>query len=116
MRLQAPRFFVVGDKVTVSAVINNNTDQPMRARPEMNAEGLNISGRLVGGQLTAHAPDTIEVKPNSEARVDWLVLVEKAGAAKIKVTARGDQYADAMENSYAVYEHGPQPIRRGEHP
>jgi uncharacterized protein YfaS (alpha-2-macroglobulin family) len=28
--LQAPRFFVVGDQVTVSAVINNNTDQPMR--------------------------------------------------------------------------------------
>src|SRR6185295_6707275 len=29
IRLQAPRFFVVGDQVTVSAVINNNTDQPM---------------------------------------------------------------------------------------
>ena len=29
VRLQAPRFFVVGDQVTVSAVINNNTDQVM---------------------------------------------------------------------------------------
>lgn len=106
VRLQAPRFFLVGDKVTVSAVINNNTDQPLRARPDLSAEGLNVSGRLVDGQLTAHAPESIEVKPNSEARVDWLVSVEKAGAAKIKVTARGEQYADAMENSFAVYEHG----------
>ena len=27
VRLQAPRFFVVGDQVTVSGVINNNTDR-----------------------------------------------------------------------------------------
>lgn len=106
VRLEAPRFFLVGDKVTVSAVINNNTDKPMNARPELSAEGLNVSGRLVDGQLTAHAPEAVEVKPNSETRVDWLVSVEKAGAAKIKVTARGDQYADAMENNFAVYEHG----------
>src|SRR5205814_10526046 len=29
VRLEAPRFFVVGDEVTVSAVINNNTDEPL---------------------------------------------------------------------------------------
>ena len=27
VRLQAPRFFVVGDTVTISAVVNNNTDR-----------------------------------------------------------------------------------------
>ena len=106
VRLQAPRFFLVGDKVTVSAVINNNTDQPMLATPELNAEGLNISGRIVDGKLNAHASSSVEVKANSEARVDWLVSVEHAGAAKIKVTARGDKYSDAMENNFSVYEHG----------
>ncbi len=40
VRLQAPRFFVVGDQVTVSAVINNNTDQAMRVAPALTAEGL----------------------------------------------------------------------------
>ena len=29
VRLEAPRFFVVGDTVTISAVVNNNTDEPM---------------------------------------------------------------------------------------
>ena len=42
VRLQAPRFFVVGDQVTVSAVINNNTDQEMRVVPSLQAEGLTV--------------------------------------------------------------------------
>ena len=42
VRLQAPRFFVVGDRATVSAVINNNTDQPMSVTPSLNAEGLEV--------------------------------------------------------------------------
>jgi hypothetical protein len=106
VRLQAPRFFLVGDQVTISAVINNNTDQPLSAVPELNAEGLNVAGRLVDGKLNAHAAAAIEVAANGEARVDWLVGVERAGAAKLRVVARGGQYTDAMENNFTVYEHG----------
>ncbi|HEU4794753.1 MAG TPA: alpha-2-macroglobulin family protein, partial [Pyrinomonadaceae bacterium] len=96
VRLQAPRFFVVGDQVTVSAVINNNTDQPMRVAPALSAEGVSISG---GAQ-------PVEVKANSEARVDWRVDVKHASEAKIKVEARGAKYADAMEKRFTIYEHG----------
>jgi hypothetical protein len=46
------------------------------------------------------------VKANSEARVDWLVAVTAVGEAKLKVEARADKYADAMEKSFTVYEHG----------
>jgi uncharacterized protein YfaS (alpha-2-macroglobulin family) len=41
VRLQAPRFFVVGDEVVLSAVVNNNTDQPMEVKV-----ALDISGGL----------------------------------------------------------------------
>jgi len=44
VRLEAPRFFVVGDQVTVSGVINNNTDQPMLVGPSLIAEGLIVGG------------------------------------------------------------------------
>lgn len=44
VRLEAPRFFVVGDQVTVSGVINNNTDQPMLVGPSLTAEGLTVGG------------------------------------------------------------------------
>lgn len=99
VRLQAPRFFVVGDTVTVSAVINNNTDKAMRVSPALSAEGVTIQG-------TRGAQPAVDVKPNSETRVDWQVAVTQASEAKLKVEARGAQYADAMEKSYTIFEHG----------
>jgi uncharacterized protein YfaS (alpha-2-macroglobulin family) len=97
VRLQAPRFFVVGDQVTVSAVINNNTDQPMRVAPALNAEGLTVTGE---------SPAPVEVKANGETRVDWQVNVTHASEAHLKVEARGAQYTDAMEKSFTIFEHG----------
>src|SRR5205814_4462525 len=106
VRLEAPRFFVVGDQVTVSGVINNNTDQPMRVASSLNADGLTVSGMIVDGKPVKGAQAPAEVKANSEARVDWLVNVAQAGDAKLKIEARGEKYTDAMEKTYTVYEHG----------
>ncbi|HJS24274.1 MAG TPA: alpha-2-macroglobulin family protein, partial [Pyrinomonadaceae bacterium] len=106
VRLQAPRFFVVGDQVTVSGVINNNTDETMSVVPALNAEGLTVTGLIVDGQTVNIASSPVEVKPNSETRVDWLVAVNHASEAKLKVEARGSKYADAMEKSFTIFEHG----------
>src|SRR5262249_24882050 len=91
VRLQAPRFFVVGDQVTVSAVINNNTDQSMPVSPSLIAQGLTVSGLIVDGKPVKDEQSPVEVKPNSETRVDWLVNVTHASEAKLKVEARGGQ-------------------------
>lgn len=99
VRLQAPRFFVVGDTVTISAVINNNTDQSMRVSPALTAEGVTIQG-------SRGAQPAVEVNANSETRVDWQVAVTHASEAKLKVEARGAKYADAMEKSFTIFEHG----------
>ncbi len=106
VRLQAPRFFVVGDQVTVSAVINNNTDEAMSVAPALNAEGLNVTGLLVDGKVVSGTGAPVEVKANSETRVDWLVAVNHASKAKLKVEARGAKYADAMEKTFTIFEHG----------
>ncbi len=106
VRLEAPRFFVVGDQVTVSGVINNNTDQPMLVGPSLIAEGLSVGAVVVDGKPVKGEQTRIKVKANSEARVDWLVAVTHAGDAKLKVEAHGEKYADAMEKTYTVYEHG----------
>ncbi len=106
VRLQAPRFFVVGDQVTVSGVINNNTDEAMSVMPALNAEGLSVTGLLVDGKAVNSAQTPVEIKANSEARVDWLVAVNHASEAKLKVEARGSKYADAMEKSFTIFEHG----------
>jgi uncharacterized protein YfaS (alpha-2-macroglobulin family) len=106
VRLQAPRFFVVGDQVTVSGVINNNTDEAMSVMPALNAEGLSVTGLLVDGKPVNSAQTPVQIKANSEARVDWLVAVNHASEAKLKVEARGSKYADAMEKTFTIFEHG----------
>jgi uncharacterized protein YfaS (alpha-2-macroglobulin family) len=118
VRLQAPRFFVVGDAVTISAVINNNTDKAMNVETALMADGISITGNLADGQinkqkltLTPTGGETSLQKPvridaNSEKRVDWIVSVKDAGKVKLKITGRGEKYADAMEKSFIAYEHG----------
>ncbi|HEU4836791.1 MAG TPA: alpha-2-macroglobulin family protein, partial [Pyrinomonadaceae bacterium] len=106
VRLQAPRFFVVGDQVTVSGVINNNTNEAMSVMPELDADGLSVTGLLVDGKPVNSAQSPVEVKANSETRVDWLVAVNHASEAKLRVEARGAKYADAMEKTFTIFEHG----------
>jgi alpha-2-macroglobulin len=106
VRLQAPRFFVVGDAVTLSAVINNNTDKAMTVAPTLNTAGIVITGFIKDGKPVKGELANVNVPANSEARVDWIASVQQAGEVKLKVTGRSEKYADAMEKSFIAYEHG----------
>jgi len=106
VRLQAPRFFVVGDFVVISAVANNNTDQSMKVQLSLDAVGVEVTGLFENGQPVKGELGPREVPANGEVRQDWYVHVSKAGPVKLKVTGRGGKYSDAMEKSYTAYEHG----------
>ncbi|HWW61794.1 MAG TPA: alpha-2-macroglobulin family protein, partial [Thermoanaerobaculia bacterium] len=97
VRLQAPRFFVAGDRATVSAVINNNTDEEVRVTPALEVEGLAVSGEK---------PSPITIAARGEGRADWTVVAEHAGAAKLRVKGTTATRGDAMEKTFIVYEHG----------
>jgi alpha-2-macroglobulin len=97
VRLQGPRFFVVGDRATVSAVINNNTDAAMRVAPSIEIEGLALADPKAA---------EVDVPAHGETRVDWTVVAETQGTAKIRVTGRGATRGDAMERTFPVFEHG----------
>lgn len=99
VRLQAPRFFVVGDTVTISAVVNNNTEGELVVRPD-----IEVGGALSGMRIEPAA--SLTISPNGEARANWVFVISKPGEVKIKVTARGGKYADAMEKTYIAHEHG----------
>ncbi|HEU0039511.1 MAG TPA: alpha-2-macroglobulin family protein, partial [Verrucomicrobiae bacterium] len=106
VRLQAPRFFVVGDFVVISAVMNNNTDQPLTVQLQLDAEGVDVTGLFENGQPVKGKLGPREVPANGEARQDWYLHVNKPGPVKLKITGRGGKYADAMEKTYLAYEHG----------
>lgn len=116
VRLEAPRFFVVGDTVTVSAVVNNNTDEPMETTVHLDAAGGVAAGqasRLSPSETNSQAsesgatPDVpLKVPANGEARADWVLRISEPGDVKLKVTGRSSRYADAMEKTFAAYEHG----------
>jgi uncharacterized protein YfaS (alpha-2-macroglobulin family) len=97
VRLQAPRFFVVGDSVTLSALINNNTDAPMKVRPSIRLEGVTLQNGKI---------ETLELPSGGEERIDWQVRIDQPGEAKIQVVAKSKKYSDGMEKMFSVYEHG----------
>jgi uncharacterized protein YfaS (alpha-2-macroglobulin family) len=119
VRLQGPRFFVVGDRVVVSGVVNNNTDAAIIVTPALEIEGAMlrviesaVDMRPAGGSSTADGRlrtadhPALRVEPHAEARADWTVSAIAAGDVTLRVTARGGQVGDAMEKSFVVYEHG----------
>jgi uncharacterized protein YfaS (alpha-2-macroglobulin family) len=106
IRLEAPRFFVVGDRSLVSAVINNNTDHAMTVSPSLDAEGVVIKGQVKDGHHANTTPGPVTVPANGEQHVDWEVGISNPGTVKLKVSARSDTQADAMERELTAYEHG----------
>ena len=78
----------------------------MNVAPALNAQGLTVTGLIVDGKTVNGAGSRVDVKANSETRVDWLVAVNHASEAKLKVEARGSKYADAMEKTFTIFEHG----------
>ncbi|MBI3191889.1 MAG: alpha-2-macroglobulin, partial [Pedosphaera parvula] len=118
VRLQAPRFFVVGDEVVLSAIVNNNTAQPLDVKLTLDSVAqaslpassgsilLPADARQDASKPAAWKAALLSVPANGEARADWKATVKTAGEVKLKTTARGGQYADAMEKTYAAYEHG----------
>lgn len=97
VRLQAPRFFVVGDETVVSAVVNNRTDETRSVRVELAADGL---------ELVDTGTAEVTVPASGEARVDWKVRVREAGRAELTVRADGRGAADAMVRDLPVHPHG----------
>lgn len=99
LRLQAPRFFVEKDVVTLSANIHNYFESAKTVRAVL---------ELDGGVLEALGDSVREVvvPAGGEVRVDWQVRATGEGEAVIRMKALGDTESDAMQLSYPVYVHG----------
>jgi hypothetical protein len=98
VRLQAPRFLVEGDRVTLSAIVNNETAKDANVAVELTAENLDPLGA---------GTKSVTVKPNGQGRADRDFIAKKArGDVTAAATAKASAGSDAMKLTFPLIEHG----------
>ncbi len=88
-----PRFFVIGDKATLSIVAHNNTVNDLDAVVTLQAAGLDI----------AQGPQTVRIPAGGKVKVDWQVTVPNVEQVVLRGSVKAGDYADAIEITLPVY-------------
>ncbi|MEN9224561.1 MAG: MG2 domain-containing protein [Thermostichus sp. DRC_bins_24] len=89
VRLATPRFFQVGDRLTLAAIVQNRTDQAQGVEVR-----LDVPGNL---QLQAPLRQRLTVAAQGAERVEWPVQVLGAGDTTVRVWAEGSTLQDALQ-------------------
>ncbi len=97
MRLQSPRFLVAGDRGVISGIVRNDTEETMTFDAVLEVEGLRMLDRRAR---------QFELQPGAETRLDWEVIAETAGTAKLTAKTAAGSLGDAMQREIPVFEHG----------
>ncbi len=97
VRLEAPRFFTQKDEVVLSNIVHNRTSQSLAVNAGLDAENLEISGKLV---------QSAQVGPGQVHRFEWPTSVPTAGEKKVRVWAEAGELSDAMELTIPVVPKG----------
>ena len=89
VQLQTPRFFVVGDQVTVGATIFNNTEKSLEVNISLDAQGV---------ELKSEAMQTIEIEGKQQAYITWDVIVkDNIKRVDMTATAISGEFTDASK-------------------
>ncbi|HOY63242.1 MAG TPA: MG2 domain-containing protein [bacterium] len=97
VRLRTPRFFTQGDKLRVTALIDNYLDADKEVLAVLNATGL---------RLLEKNEKTVRVKAGGNALVEWSAVVETPGSAWVTAKALTDEESDAMQLTIPVLPRG----------
>ena len=107
VRLQTPRFLVVGDLVSVAVSVRNNTDGEIRVNPQLDVDGAEPVGVFRGGGLIrVKRLAEIPVPAGGEIVETWALRATGPGTVRLRASARGSGLGDAVERSLPTVEHG----------
>src|SRR5205823_9361488 len=109
VRLEAPRFFVERDQVTVSADVHNYLPNAARVRVQCDLDGgtaVPFPAEVRDIPEHSHREQWIDVPKDGERRVDWPLEIMREGALKVRVTAQSSAESDATESTFPVLVHG----------
>ncbi len=99
IRLQAPRFFVQKDEVTLSAVVHNYHDDAKDVTISLELDGKNLESK-------SEMVRRVKIPSQGETRIDWLAKAVAEGEVTIRMKAIAADDSDAMEMKFPVYVHG----------
>src|SRR5258708_16165241 len=109
IRPVTPRFYVVGDTSTLSAIVNNNTNQPL---PVL------VNATITGAKVNGAAQQTATIPALGRARFDWPVEVQdtdKIGATFAVISA-DRRYSDAAKSAIGQGDDKTLPVKHFEEP
>ncbi len=96
-RLAAPRFFIRGDEASLRVIGQNNLDEDLIARIQLEALGLIIKDPLQSAAILA---------AKNRATADFRIKASETGTALVTATVLTDQASDAMQLPIPVLPHG----------
>ena len=96
LRVDAPRFLVQGDDVTIPAVVHNNTGESINLTVLVEASGIKIEGEN----------QEFRAAPGARTVSDRRFNAHVPGTVKIEARATSDRGADAMELSFGAIARG----------
>ncbi|MDR3625352.1 MAG: alpha-2-macroglobulin family protein [Ignavibacteriaceae bacterium] len=113
VRLETSRFFREGDEISVSTIVHNYLSESKKVKVNFNVSNLEIlnskseQAGLVSSGSKANRSCEIVVDKDSDARIDWIVKVNKpAGNATITAEALTNEESDAVELNIPIQSAG----------
>jgi uncharacterized protein YfaS (alpha-2-macroglobulin family) len=97
VRLVLPRFFTMGDEVTISAIAHNYLASSKQAKMTLEVKGL---------ELIDPGPREVIIDSRGEVKSDWRVRATSPGQAVITGAVLTDEESDAMELPIPVNPYG----------
>ncbi len=90
VRLELPRFYVVGDEADISAIVHNGTDGSREVQTDI---------EVTGAQLEGESIRTVSLAAGKDVRLDWKAKIDNNGeTVRFLVTSDGGPGAqDATE-------------------
>jgi uncharacterized protein YfaS (alpha-2-macroglobulin family) len=86
IRPVTPRFFVVGDRVKLHALVNNNTDTLLTVEVAIGYTGLTLESAVT---------QSIDIPAGEEAKVSWWATVEDVPQVDLAMSATSGELSDA---------------------
>jgi len=109
IRPVTPRFYVVGDKGTLAAVVNNNTESDQQVNVRIEVKGVTLQGK---------ADQSGSIPSRGRLRFEWPVEVQDVNAVDVTFFANtpDNKYTDAAKSAVGQGDNKTLPVLRYEAP